>query len=102
MNQRTENEIIDIINSLDNINRAEVSPYFNTKLNGRLQNASNNKYTTRYVFILAASLFLVLFNTYFLNRQFNTNNNVETIDQDDNAFTYQLNTTNYNYDSKEK
>lgn len=102
MNQRTENEINEIINSVDNINRAEVSIHFNTKLNGRLQKFSDQEYTSRYVFILAASVFLLLFNTYFLKRQFNTISNDESVVQNETSYTYQLNTTNYNYDIKEK
>lgn len=102
MNQRTETEINEIINSIDNITRAEVSPYFNTKLYGRLQIVSDIEHTGRYIIILAASVFLLLFNTYFLNRQFKSINTDDTINQDKNSYTYQLNTSNYNYDIKEK
>ena len=102
MNQRTENEINDILNSIEHINRAEVSPYFNTKLNGRIQPTPNHDYSSRYVFILAVSLFLLLFNTYFLNSQYKTININQTSNQDEISFNYHLNTTNYNYDIKEK
>jgi hypothetical protein len=102
MNQRTETEINDIVNSVDNINRAEVSPYFNTKLNGRLQIKSDNDYTGRYLFILAASLFLLLFNSFFINNQFKSIKIDEESKADETSYTYELNTTNYNYDIKEK
>ena len=102
MNQRTETEIDNIINSVDNINRAEVSLYFNTKLNGRLQKKSDNDYTVRYVFILAASLFLLLFNSFFINNQFKSIKIDEETKADETSYTYELNTTNYNYDIKEK
>jgi hypothetical protein len=102
MNQRTETEINEIINSIDNITRAEVSPYFNSTLNGRLQKVSDIEFTGRLVIILAASVLLLLLNTFFLNRQFNNINTDETISLDKNSYTYQLNTTNYNYDIKEK
>jgi len=68
----TTNLIEDTINSIDSINRAEASPFFSRRLSVKLKNNQriNAMPTQKYLYVMATSLFLLLFmNTLILKQQ---------------------------------
>ena len=101
MKERTPIEIEDIIYSISKIKRAEVSPFFKTKLIGKLQNQKPViNYSLYFYIVSAASLILFFFNANIAKENRKYHANEYSFEENISVDPYQLNTTNYNYELK--
>ena len=108
MKNESTNLIEDTLNSIDLINRAEASPFFSMKLAVKLNNSSSiNEMPSKIsLFIIATSLFLLLFmNTLILKQHIPKKQKEIDPSSYKESFSdlYDLNThSTYYYDYKQK
>ncbi len=108
MQNEPTNLLEDTINSIDSINRAEAPPFFSRRLSVKLKNNQhiNEMPTQKYLYIMATSLFLLLFmNTMILKQQPQKNEKAIDITSHKESFSdlYILNdNSTYYYDDNKK
>lgn len=86
-----KNKADEIIDSMDNVVRAELSPFIKNKIIYSLSHSSNEKepYVNKYTIVFALSLMIVVFNLFLFN------NHIHKIDQKGNVNSVETFSTEY-------
>ena len=106
---KQDNYIDDIIESIHNIEKQKVSPFFKSKVLARLDStaSANAPFVFKPAFILALATLLLLVNTLLLSNSISNNdssfqNNIGSSEQDlSNEYSYNINSSIYLYDDKQ-
>ena len=97
MKTNIEHQIELTLNSIDAIQRAEISPYFKTRMKGMLTQIQPEPafFSFKYTIAIAAIALILTANTFLLYQQFNQNTSAEKQVQSNSELSeiYHLNST---------
>ena len=97
MKTNIEQQIESTLNSIDAIQRAEISPYFKTRMKGMLTQIQPEPafFSFKYTIAIAAIALILTANTFLLYQQFNQNTSAEKQVQSNSELSeiYHLNST---------
>ena len=97
MKTNIEQQIESTLNSIDAIQRAEISPFFKTRMKGMLTQIQQEPafFSFKYTIAIAAIALILTANTFLLYQQFNQNNSAEKQVQSNSELSeiYHLNST---------
>ena len=97
MNTNIEQQIESTLNSLDAIQRAEISPFFKTRMKGMFTQIQPEPafFSFKYTIAFATIALILTVNTIFLYQQFNQNTSAEKQVQSNSEISeiYHLNST---------
>jgi len=97
MKTNIEQQIDDTLSSLDEVKRAEISPYFKTRMKGMLTQIQPEPafFSLKYTIAFATIALILTANTFLLYQRFNQNTSAEKPVQSNGEITeiYHLNST---------
>ena len=97
MKTNIEQQIDDTLSSLDEVKRAEISPYFKTRMKGILTQIQPEPafFSFKYTIAIAAFALILTANTFLLYQRFNQNTSAEKPVQSNGEISeiYHLNST---------
>jgi len=97
MKTNIEQQIDDTLSSLDEVKRAEISPYFKTRMKGILPQIQPEPafFSFKYTIAIAAFALILTANTFLLYQRFNQNTSAEKPVQSNGEISeiYHLNST---------